>query len=171
MVREFLRVRISASSASSGLVVKSSASPACAALSSCALAGTGRDYGLTVNSTVDDRLNPAKSIMAQAQYMRSLYTHMTEASTVEDQWRLALASYNAGRGTINRAMEVYGNDFGLPTPASRVGMVDANVLINSYLPAPGQSAANGAQTQEYVRRIYGFGPTSGGYTRYYQQRF
>jgi soluble lytic murein transglycosylase-like protein len=135
------------------------------------LAGTGRDYGLTVNSTVDDRLDPAKSIMAQAQYMRSLYTHMTEGSTVEDQWRLALASYNAGRGTINRAMEVYGNDLGLPTSASRVGMVDADVLINSYLPAPGQSAANGAQTQEYVRRIYGFGPTPGGYTRYYQQRF
>jgi membrane-bound lytic murein transglycosylase D len=59
--------------------------------------GTGRLYGLTVNSLVDDRRDPIKSTHAAAQFMRDLYN-------IYKDWTLVIAAYNCGPGNVNKAI-------------------------------------------------------------------
>lgn len=58
---------------------------------------TGKDYGLKVNSLVDERYDPLKETVAACQYLHSLYTRYGD-------WFLALAAYNSGPGTVNKAI-------------------------------------------------------------------
>ena len=58
--------------------------------------GTARDMGLTVNGSVDDRLNPDKSRVAASKYMSQLLTHYR--GNVND----ALMAYNWGSGNMDK---------------------------------------------------------------------
>ena len=59
--------------------------------------GTAKDMGLTVNSLVDERRDPIRSSEAAARYLKQLYNAYGD-------WSLAIASYNCGPGSVNRAL-------------------------------------------------------------------
>ena len=59
--------------------------------------GTGKQYGLTVNSLIDERSDIAKSSFAAAHYLSDLYR-------IFGDWNLVIAAYNAGPENINKAI-------------------------------------------------------------------
>ncbi len=58
---------------------------------------TGKHYGLTINSLVDERRDPVASTHAAARYLADLYR-------IYKDWTLALAAYNCGPGNVNKAI-------------------------------------------------------------------
>jgi len=62
---------------------------------------TGRMYGLTGNSWVEERRDPVKATRAAARYLKRLYER-------EGDWYLALVGYNAGPLTTDRASQALG---------------------------------------------------------------
>lgn len=62
---------------------------------------TGKEYGLTINEYVDERMHPEKSTEAACRYLKFL-------NRMFNDWDLALASYNTGQGRISRAMKKTG---------------------------------------------------------------
>ena len=88
---------------------------------------TGREHGLNLNWYVDERSDPEKATKAAAQYLKTL------GRMFNNNWHLAMASYNGGPGRVQRAMRRSGKkDFWSLTATSR------------YLPR---------ETREYVPMI------------------
>ena len=59
--------------------------------------GTGKLYGLEINSFIDERNDPIKSSDAAARYLRDLYA-------IYGDWHVVIAAYNCGPGNINKAV-------------------------------------------------------------------
>lgn len=59
---------------------------------------TGKNYGLKINSFVDERMDVLKSSDAAARYLRDSYK-------IFGDWCLAIASYNCGPGNVNKAIK------------------------------------------------------------------
>lgn len=58
---------------------------------------TGRTYGLTINSFVDERLDPYKESRAAALYVKDLYD-------IFHDWTLVIAAYNCGPVNVEKAI-------------------------------------------------------------------
>lgn len=58
---------------------------------------TGKEYGLEINSLVDERCNPRLATRAACQYLKTMYEMFGD-------WTLAIASYNCGPGNVNKAI-------------------------------------------------------------------
>lgn len=58
---------------------------------------TGKQYGLEVNSLVDERRDPVKASYAAAHYLSDLYK-------IFDDWSLVIAAYNCGPDKVNKAI-------------------------------------------------------------------
>jgi len=59
--------------------------------------GTGKMYGLTINSFVDERRDPVKSTYAAAKYLKDLHE-------IFGSWDLAIAAYNCGPRNVSKAI-------------------------------------------------------------------
>jgi membrane-bound lytic murein transglycosylase D len=59
---------------------------------------TGKNYGLNVNNYVDERRDPIQATYAAAAYLKDAYQEFGD-------WLLAIASYNCGKGSVERAMQ------------------------------------------------------------------
>ena len=58
---------------------------------------TGKQYGLKLNSLVDERRDPVLASQAAARYLRDLYK-------IFGDWNLVIAAYNCGPENINKAI-------------------------------------------------------------------
>jgi membrane-bound lytic murein transglycosylase D len=65
--------------------------------------GTARMYDLTVNSYVDERIDPIKSTDAAARFLSDLYDMF-------DDWTLAIAAYNCGPRNVSKAIRRAGGN-------------------------------------------------------------
>ncbi|MGZ3941692.1 MAG: transglycosylase SLT domain-containing protein, partial [Bacteroidia bacterium] len=101
---------------------------------------TAKMYNININSYIDERSDPYKATVAAAEYMQFLYSMFKD-------WQMVLAAYNAGPGTINRAIR-------------RSGGKQTYWEIRPYLPLETQSyvpafiGANYAMTYYAEHNIY-----------------
>ncbi len=58
---------------------------------------TGKQYGLEINSYVDQRLDPVAASAAAVHFLKDLYA-------IYGDWPLAIAAYNCGPGNVNKAI-------------------------------------------------------------------
>ncbi len=63
---------------------------------------TGRLYGLTINSIIDERRDPVKATHAAAKYLKDMYN-------IYNDWTLVIAAYNCGPGNVDKAIRRSGN--------------------------------------------------------------
>ena len=89
---------------------------------------TGKQYGLRVNSLVDDRRDPIRASYAAAHLLRDLFR-------IFGDWTLAIAAYNCGPANVNKAIRRSGGqrDFWkiYPyLPAETRGYVPAFIAAN-----------------------------------------
>ena len=63
---------------------------------------TGKYFGLKENAYIDERMDPYKATDAACRYLKKLHD-------IYGDWNLALASYNAGPGNVNKAIRRSGN--------------------------------------------------------------
>jgi len=59
---------------------------------------TAKNYGLKIDSFVDERMDPVKSVDAAARYLRDSYN-------IFGDWNLAISSYNCGAGNVSKAIK------------------------------------------------------------------
>ena len=95
---------------------------------------TGKQYGLEVNSLVDERRDPIKSTYAAARYLRDLYK-------IYDDWNLVIAAYNYGPQNINKAIH-------------RAGGVKEYWAIYKYLPRETQGYVPAFIAANYIMTYY-----------------
>lgn len=89
---------------------------------------TGKQYGLRLNSLVDDRRDPFRSTWAAAHHLRDLYDMFGD-------WTLAIAAYNCGPGNVNKAIHRSGGktdfwDIYWNLPKETRGYVPAFIAAN-----------------------------------------
>jgi membrane-bound lytic murein transglycosylase D len=95
---------------------------------------TGRLYGLTINSIVDERRDPVKATHAAAHYLKDMYN-------IYHDWVLVIAAYNCGPGNVDKAIRRSGNRkdywgiyYRLPreTRGYIPGYIAATYLLNNF---------------------------------------
>jgi membrane-bound lytic murein transglycosylase D len=62
---------------------------------------TAKERGMRIDSYIDERRDPFKSTVFAAKYLKDLYK-------IYNDWLLAIAAYNSGPGTVNRAIRLSG---------------------------------------------------------------
>lgn len=111
------------------------------------MVGTGRMYGLEVNSLVDERRDPLKATDAAARYLRDLYK-------IYGDWHLVIAAYNCGPGNVAKAIR-------------RSGGKTSYWAIYNYLPAETRSYVPIFIAANYIMNYYeehGICPAKSKYT-------
>jgi membrane-bound lytic murein transglycosylase D len=103
------------------------------------MAPTARLYGLRVDRWLDERLDPEKSTVAAANYLRDLYAQF-------GSWDLAQAAYNAGEVRVQQAIQRTGTrDFWVLHRRSPVLLPETK----NFVPAVQAATLIGQQPEQY----------------------
>lgn len=97
---------------------------------------TAKQYGLEVNSLVDERRDPVKASYAAAHYLSDLYK-------IFDDWCLVIASYNCGPANITKAIH-------------RAGGVKDYWHIYPYLPRETRGYVPAFIAANYIMTYYSY---------------
>ena len=97
---------------------------------------TGKNYGLEINSLIDERRDPIRSTDAACRHLKDLY------DTYGD-WNLAIAAYNCGGGNVNKAIR-------------RAGGKKDYWAIYPYLPKETRSYVPFFIAANYIMNYYAF---------------
>jgi membrane-bound lytic murein transglycosylase D len=89
---------------------------------------TGKLYGLRIDWWIDERKDPIKSTYAAAEHLRDLHN-------LFGSWPLALASYNAGAGKVQRAVLRTRSDDFWDLKASRYIRKETKNYVPKYMAA------------------------------------
>jgi membrane-bound lytic murein transglycosylase D len=89
---------------------------------------TGKLYGLKIDWWIDERKDPIKSTMAAAEHLKDLHN-------LFGSWPLALASYNAGAGKVQRAVLRTRSDDFWDLKASRYIRKETKNYVPKYMAA------------------------------------
>jgi len=89
---------------------------------------TGKIYGLKIDWWIDERKDPIKSTMAAAEHLKDLHN-------LFGSWPLALASYNAGAGKVQRAVLRTRSDDFWDLKASRYIRKETKNYVPKYMAA------------------------------------
>jgi membrane-bound lytic murein transglycosylase D len=65
------------------------------------MAATGKIFGLAINDDIDERRDPIRASYAAAAYLKEAYQEFGD-------WLLAIASYNCGKSSVERAIDKAG---------------------------------------------------------------
>lgn len=95
---------------------------------------TGKQYGLEVNSLIDERKDPIKASYAAARYLKDLYD-------IFGDWTLVIASYNCGPGNVSKAIK-------------RAGGVKNYWAIYQYLPNETRGYVPAFIAANYIMNYY-----------------
>ena len=110
--------------------------------------GTGKQYGLDLNSLVDERRDPVKSSYAAARYLRDLYK-------IFGDWNLVIAAYNCGPENINKAIRRYRAAKGRTQEDETITAADKDYWqIYPYLPAETRGYVPAFIAANYIMTYY-----------------
>ena len=110
--------------------------------------GTGKQYGLKLNSLVDERRDPVLSSQAAARYLRDLYK-------IFGDWNLVIAAYNCGPENINKAIRRANNVTSLKGPDGEpVSVIKDYWHIYPYLPRETRGYVPAFIAANYIMTYY-----------------
>lgn len=110
--------------------------------------GTGKQYGLEVNSLIDERRDPVKSSYAAARYLRDLYK-------IFGDWNLVIAAYNCGPENINKAIHRANANTGQPQEGENAPAINKDYWhIYPYLPAETRGYVPAFIAANYIMTYY-----------------
>ena len=110
--------------------------------------GTGKQYGLEVNSLVDERRDPVKSSYAAARYLRDLYK-------IFGDWNLVIAAYNCGPENINKAIHRANASSGQSQEGENAMPINKDYWhIYPYLPAETRGYVPAFIAANYIMTYY-----------------
>ena len=109
---------------------------------------TGKQYGLELNSLVDERRDPMKSSYAAARYLKALYR-------IFGDWNLVIAAYNCGPENINKAIRRYRAAKGRTQEDETITAADKDYWqIYPYLPAETRGYVPAFIAANYIMTYY-----------------
>jgi membrane-bound lytic murein transglycosylase D len=110
--------------------------------------GTGKQYGLEVNSLVDERRDPVKSSYAAARCLRDLYK-------IFGDWNLVIAAYNCGPENINKAIHRANASSGQSQEGENAMPINKDYWhIYPYLPAETRGYVPAFIAANYIMTYY-----------------
>lgn len=110
---------------------------------------TARDFGLLVNSEIDERHNMQRSTIAAAKYLKSLYREF-------GSWTLAAAAYNIGEGGLKKQIgkQNHDNYFKMNLNRETASYVYKLISMKEIIENPTRHGYNSRASKLLAKNVY-----------------